>query len=364
MINMPRYLVVLASVTTLALVLSVIVVLKQGSDTGPQFTPRILFPNLKARLNDAEGILIQTKDGSVRVRRTDAGWVLPDKDNYPALMGEVRRTMIDLSELEIIEPKTADPARHEAIGLEDPLQGGNGILVTLQGSADLVMAGAIVSQAQPGGGMDRFYVRWPTEDQTWLTSGRLDIKKNINGWIDGNVLDVRRGDIAEAEVAPLMGPAYRLVRDDADQSDFVLVAPPEGRKVKPAYSWNTTGFAITGLTVSDVRRADTSGPASNGQITYRFFDGSRLTFVLLQEGDQYWMTISGAAFEPETQPVEAGTVPIAQDITELNEAAQARLGDIKAAMEDWSFGIPQYKFEQMTKPLEELLEPINPGASQ
>ena len=192
----PRHVVVLGAITALAVVVAVILSMQQGEVTQVPFQSPSLAGGLKERLNDIVAIKVQTKDEVLEVTRDQGVWVLPAKGGYPAKMEEVRTALIGLTDLTLIEPKTANPARHETIGLGDPRQGGNGILVTVSDFNSTVVSSIILSDVPPGGGADRLYVRWPSEAQTYVAKGELDLKRRAADWIDNQPFPVQRGDIA------------------------------------------------------------------------------------------------------------------------------------------------------------------------
>ena len=359
-----RNLIALASVTVLAAVVAVIVVMDQDADTQPAFQPQLMFPKLQDNLNDVIKIEIENSTETFGIQRQDGVWVLPSRDGFPADVAVVRRTLIELAELELIEKKTAQAARHKSIGLDDPAEGGEGVMVRIYGGDDLPIAGAIISSFPPGGGPDRIYVRWPGEDQTWVARGDLELKEKAEQWIAADVLNIKRSDLKAVTVLPFDGAEYRLSRTGADVSDFTLETVPEGRKTKPAYTWNTTGYALTSLTLSDVRATTANWDLDRGAVTYELFDGSVLTFGLSQEeGDLYWLTLVDAKVAP-LNAVEPGAAPTPQDIPELSGNASDRIAKIRGRMDGWDFAIPPFKFEQFVKPLEELLEPVNEGAME
>ena len=358
----PRNLIALGAVTILAAIVAFILVMEQETTTAPVFQAQPMFPKLQNRLNDVVKIEIATKDETFQVERRNSEWTLPSRDGFPADVSVVRRTLIELADLELIEKKTAQAARHKSIGLDDPVDGGEGVMVRVYGSDELPIAGALVSSVPPGGGVDRLYVRWPGEDQTWVAKGDLDLKERVEQWIASDVLDIKRSDLKAVEVVPFEGESYRLSRTGADNPDFTLETVPEGRKAKPAFTWNTTGFALTSLNISDVRATEADWSMDQGVVTYELFDGSVLTFALAQEGgDLNWLTLVDARTVAPA-PQEPGEAPTADDIPELSGNPEERVAAVWARMEGWDFAIPQFKFEQFVKPLEELLEPVNEGA--
>ena len=354
----PRHVVVLGAITALAVVVAVILTMQQGEVTQVPFQSQPLTAGLKERLNDIVAIKVQTKDDVLEITRNQGIWVLPAKGGYPAKMEEVRTALIGLSDLTLVEPKTANPARHDAIGLGDPIQGGNGILATVSDFNGTVVASLILSDVPPGGGADRFYVRWPSEDQTYIAKGTLDLKRRAADWIENQPFPVQRGDVAEVTVTPPSGVSYSLQRATALVADFDFSALPDGRSATPSYTRNTTAYALNGLTVSDVRPAKGEmGTVHNFDL--RLFDGDQLKLALQEDEGVYWIRL--VRLELNAEPLvstEPGEEPVSENIDQLAERRAERNKKLGAA-KAWDFAIPQYKFEQFTKPLEDLLEPLD-----
>ncbi len=79
-----------------------------------------LWPELAAQLNQIEQIRISRGDGSlVTLQRTPAGWQVKER-SYAADAGKIRKLLLDLMALEILEEKTSDPRRYAVLGIDAP----------------------------------------------------------------------------------------------------------------------------------------------------------------------------------------------------------------------------------------------------
>src|SRR5690606_11981750 len=80
----------------------------KADDTG------LLFPELKARLNDLNSVTIEDAEGEITLRREEqeesaAGrWIVPEHDNFPADTGKLRQLLLALADARKLERKTSD----------------------------------------------------------------------------------------------------------------------------------------------------------------------------------------------------------------------------------------------------------------
>ena len=79
-----------------------------------------VLPGLLDHINDVAAIQVTTKDGTFRYERDERGWGSADKGGFPVTMDQVRKNLIGLAELEIVEAKTDRPESYAEIGVQDP----------------------------------------------------------------------------------------------------------------------------------------------------------------------------------------------------------------------------------------------------
>ena len=80
-----------------------------------------MFPGLAPRLQDAAKVEItnQGKTTMIAQRKATAGaW--PATGGYPVLDTKLRELLTGLTELRLVEPRTAEPGQLARLGLEDP----------------------------------------------------------------------------------------------------------------------------------------------------------------------------------------------------------------------------------------------------
>ncbi|HEY5338525.1 MAG TPA: hypothetical protein VIJ85_09995, partial [Rhizomicrobium sp.] len=127
-----RNLVILAGIALVSVLLAVLAVTIQASQTGAKYEPHTFFPGLPDKVRNIARLHIVSKAyGAFDVAfNPRGGWVLPQHSNYPASFEQMRATVVGLAALQTIEPKTSRPDWYGYIGVGAP-PAGDGTLIEL-----------------------------------------------------------------------------------------------------------------------------------------------------------------------------------------------------------------------------------------
>ncbi|MCR9175173.1 MAG: hypothetical protein NXI19_04130, partial [Alphaproteobacteria bacterium] len=144
-------------------------------------------PAFPAMDSDMEGVnVIQLKradgseTGTVTLAKTGDGWIVEERDGYPARAEWVRELLFDLSQLQLIEEKTAEPRKFDRLNLMDVAQNGSNstrlVVSTAEGDT-LVDAHFGKTRDSASGGDPMIYLRRTDEHQTYLAEGELNLRQ-------------------------------------------------------------------------------------------------------------------------------------------------------------------------------------------
>src|SRR5579863_3783513 len=97
----------------------------------PAPQPQLVFPKLAEQLGDLAWMRISRGNAKTDFNLIAGRWTVVEKGNYPAAPGKVRRLLLALAGLTLVEPKTARPELFSRLGLDDP-RAGKSTLVGLQ----------------------------------------------------------------------------------------------------------------------------------------------------------------------------------------------------------------------------------------
>ena len=121
-----------------SLVVLAILALLAGPGSRRDNDEQLLFPDLKAQLNDVSGIIVRGPGNQLiaTLKRSDARWIVAERD-YPADLGMIRANLLALAEARIVEEKTSTPELYERLGVQDiALESARGIQLEISGHAD------------------------------------------------------------------------------------------------------------------------------------------------------------------------------------------------------------------------------------
>jgi Domain of unknown function (DUF4340) len=291
-----------------------------------------ILPELESVLNEVSEVRIAKGDGTrTTLRRNESGWIVAERD-FPADSGRVRKLLIDLAGLEVVEEKTSDPASYAKLGVEDvnsPQASGTRVEAVAPNRAIGVIVG------KPSG--KSVFVRTAGKAKSYLATPSMSADADPKRWIDRNIVDIPRERVKEVSVKPADAPAYAVTRETREQTDFTVAKLPKGRRLSSPSAANPVAESLAGLTLDDVRRPPSEGESTELDVAkFRTFDGLELELHGRKDGDKRLVTVTATASQG---------------------AVSAEAQSIEKRLKDRELEIPGYKYEAIFRPIDELLAP-------
>jgi hypothetical protein len=334
---------------TLALVLITLWAVRDFAQrTGYVAHQEKLFPDLPAQAAAARRIEIRSAGAQVTLRGSGADWKVVDKHDFPADPAKVRALLEGLSALTLLEPRTADPARHAALDLDVPDRpGARGVLVRVLGENDAVLAAVLLGKPRvaAGQGPRQMFVRRPDENQTWLAEGAVDAQRSPPLWLRSEAFDLPQASVRAVSIQH-PGEAPLLIARDAPDAAFALRTPlPTGRTAR-ASAVGAVAYGLQRLPLQNVFVPDevVGDWAQATTVAFDTFDGLTVTARVL--------SLNGV---PHVQLAAA----VAADAgAERRAAAVAQAERINHDHAGWVYVVPPHTTGTFTPRLHELLEPL------
>jgi hypothetical protein len=333
---------ILGGTTLVIAVLAGFALDQAARNAGPSFEPQPVVPGLANVVNSIGEVMIETRDDAFHARRTEDGdWVIVERNDFPANIAMVRSASVGMSELQVLEPRTAQPELLGRLGLGAPEDNGDAIRVVLRNREDETIGDILIGNNQgiaDPEGLNRFYVRHTGENQTWLARGSMTVQPEINEWLYKNILDIERERIRSASFTPAEGPTFTLARASEDEPDYALSNIPAGREL--SYPGVTFGpaTAISNFTFDDVRLVSEIEFSNASEIVTETFEGLRIIVRIAMEGDTYWASIAASAEGEAEQQQEADFITI--------------------ATHGWAFELPEFTAQSFLTTPDSLLAPL------
>jgi uncharacterized protein DUF4340 len=321
------------------------VIWQQAREAASVPAPTEFLPGFAAEVRNVAHLHIASKQGAFDIEfKPEKGWVVAQRDDYPANFDLVQRTRVGLAALQTIEPRTARKDWLHFLGLDSPPLG-DGVFIGASDDKGKMLAEIIVGKSEDIGdpsGATGLFVRRPGENQSWLTRAVFEPRPALTDWLDKRVMDVDRARIQEVDVDPAGAASYVVARTKPSDADFVLTPIPKGKTVSDPTVPDGVASAITDFGFDDVRPAhefDFSNPATHARVTTKTFDGLGVTVQVVKAGNDYWATVSADPLNPA-------------DHVTAKEAAT-----IDAHASGWAYKLPAFKGQLLMTTLDTLLKP-------
>jgi len=231
-------------------------VTKEKSEVSNSDAGKLLYPELKAQINDITQIELAQHDEVFHVVKSDSGWQVKEKNDYAADVSKLKQTVLAISDLTTIEPKTKKADRYSVLGVEDVKADSSSSQIRLLNREGKELAGLIVgkqeSNSLSGAGVDSVYVRKISDSQSWLVKGQVRLDAKSNQWIDTKLFDVGPKRIQKVILTAPDKQSLTIEKNDRSAQDFNLLAIAKNKTIESTSEVNAIADAISNIIIRDV----------------------------------------------------------------------------------------------------------------
>lgn len=346
--------------------------------------------DLASRANDVTGITVKTAAGETHVDLVDGQWRVKERSGYPADPGKVRQTLFELVSLRDWSERTSRPDLYKAIGVEDvgtkpaPKAGDDAkppaspeapeaaasqaMQLTLTDKSGAVVASAIVGNTKWGqSGAEGVYLRKPGNPVSYFASGKLDVPRDAQSWVNNEFADVARDRVRSVTVTPHENAdADKIVvaRAKPGEGSFAVENLPANKVLKEPGLPETLVSGLVKASFEDVNKAneiDFAGAGAEGNagkpgatVDVRTWDGLIVHIDTTNQHDRWWWKLTASA---DPDPYKEGEGDAAKPKRTADEVKK-EVDELNAKWGGWAFSPFTYKSAAFAKKLsEEVKEP-------
>lgn len=296
----------------------------------------LVIPGLEKSLNGVTEVRLTKGDEThTTLKKGASNWIVGERD-YPADSGKVRKLLLDLGSLNVVEEKTRNPANYPQLGVEDtntPKATGTRVAVVTPEKVYEIIIGK-PSSAKSG------FVRLPAAQQALLAAPSITVDADPKRWLDNTLLDISQDRIKEVEEKPAEGASFKASREKKEQTDFTVSNIPKGRELSSPVAANSIAGSLSALTLDDVHKSSpAAADAKMSHAIFRTFDGLELDVAGHKDGSHDLITITAHSSAKET----------------ADEAQK-----LTTQLQGWDYEIPSYKYDVIFTSLDSLLKPVEP----
>jgi len=358
-----RNLTILGIVAVCMVALAVVLSGVSGRPKTAPDTPTYLIQGLDT--TDIGSIVVGTGQDTAQLKRQGRGFVLANKDDYPAEIKEINDLITKCLDIQTSQFVTDNPANHK--DLEVTEEKARSVVKFFKGDSSLLTGVIVGKNTEQGQGS---YVRQANSDKVYVALEVPWLKGRALDYVDQALILAKREDIESVTVISPTG--QYVLKPKQDGQGAVLENIPQGKKLKDSDS-NRVLIALTDLRLTDVKKksSDISPRLSAGeprpvagakefdrQYVCRLKDLTIYTINIAQKDSKTYITCqAGFAGERPT------TISKTESEQELKEKEAKLLADDKAKEftakhQAWIYEIADWKAKDLTAELSDLLEDV------
>jgi len=297
-------------------------------------------------------IVIGADKDTVTLKRQDNHFVVADKDNYPADTSKVNELITKCLDIRTTELYTDNKTNHKDLGVTE--KEAERIVKFFKADSSLLTGVVVGKTKEQGRGS---FVRLASNDKVYVATKRPWFNDRAMDYIDQKLISMNRSDI---ESVTISGPneVYTL-KAGQDSKSIILENLPPGKKLKDTIAKSVFGV-LTNLRFNDVQKESAvEGKLNfNKQLVCRLQDSTVYRIKIAQQNNKTYITCE-AEFTDKTPITQKGVQDANEAELKEKEArllAQDKANEFSAKHKGWIYEIPEYKANNMTKRLSELLE--------
>ncbi len=329
-----------------------------------------VFPSFP--LNDVAEIIVTSTSGTASVRRTDNGWVVPQRANYPANFDSISSGLRSVWEMTTAQSVTAGPSQMPRLGLVKPADAEpnkpHGTLLKFLGADGKELAWLLLGKevqresAQPMmmnfGGVGRYLMSSAMPGRAWVINDTLSqFAERPADWLDKAFFSV--SSLKSIEVEEDGKPKWKAERIEAT-ADIQIV--PSGTKE----NYDPDKVRPLGNVLSFVNFNDVAGKAGENPDPATGLDKPTVATLETFDGFRYKLAIGAATPQNERHvrvqvegsfktEREAAKDEKPEDKEQLDKQHAEKLKQLKEKLarekklEDWIYLVAEGSLESLLK---------------
>ena len=309
---------------------------------GPSFLLQGLDPA------DIGSIVLGNDEESVTLKRRQGGFVVVNKDNYPAKISEINNLFTKIQEIQRTQFVTDNAANHE--DLEVTEETANATIKFFKQDSSLLTGNIGGKTKELGQGT---YVRLASSDAVYVAPTMPYIADTAISYIEQELISVKRDDIVSVTVSSA-SEQYTL-KTTEDGKEVILENVPAGKKYKSS-DGESVFTALTSLRFDDVMK-NPGDLTFNREYVCTLKDTTVYALKIAQKDDKTFIRCE-SDYADKTPVTKDSDVESEEELKKKEAKLLAQEAALKftAKHKGWVYEIAEWKAKNLSKELSELLE--------
>ena len=306
------------------------------------FSDKAVIENFAENAKDVTEITVEKSNEKITIKRDGENWKILERQNYLASNQRVADLLLNISEIRYREAKTTNKTKYKRLHVEDVSdKNAKSALLSVKAKnrelVRLIVGKENADVVGPSNGGR--YIRKPSDKQSWLVSGRLDVPNGVNSWVDPELLHVASNRIERVIVTQPSG--QRMIVSRADKEKFEIDNIPDGGVVEYQSDINNMADGLDKLELEDVMARGKIEFIRNKTINTQIetIDGLIMSVRLIDVNDgNFWSAISAVA------------------ASSASEIVKKEVDKINKKVSNWVYQLPAHKYRYMSRQFSDVLK--------
>jgi parvulin-like peptidyl-prolyl isomerase len=343
-----RQLIVLGAVAALLVIITTVLYVQPESGGGQFQSGTLLIQGLAPE--QIHSIAIEEGGDQLTIQRSGDGFVLPDKNDYPASVEKINELLIDVLDIRCADRITSSAQKHEQLGVTE--ESPDATVVSFLDADGKRLIGVVKGKSPEDG--TGAYVRLLEDDTVYTTEEGLYIDAEGMDYVEKTVLEVEKDKIQTVKVE-LPDSSYVINRGEDD--DPQLQEVPEGKEPKASTIESVFG-ALSSVRIKDLQPAAESDVEWDASYRAEIEGGLAYTVRSAEKDDTYYVHLS--ADGPDVEQVTVERTESEESLKKKDALLQAsdRAKEFNELHDAWVYELASYKAKRLRKPLSDLVKEI------
>lgn len=299
-------------------------------------------------------ITVKQGGATVTLDRKDDGFVIAEKDNYPAATKVINNLFTSALDIKTVELYTQDEKNYKDLGVtEEDTKG----MITFFDSAAKPITGFIIGKDTESGKGQYSYGKLLNDKKVFVLTDVPWIQSNAVEYTNQDLIYVKKGTVDWVTVA-CPNDNYSLT-SDANGAVAKLKEVPAGKKQKDSECLQVLG-ALSNLRFDDVMsEAKAKDLVFDRKFNCKLKDSTLISLQVAKKGSDTFIKCT-VDFTDKSQVTKDENVESQSELKkkEAKLVARDNAKKLSEATSGWVYKIPSYMGDNLTKPLKDLVEDI------
>lgn len=346
-----RFLMILCVAAVIISLSAVFALHYKKSDEGSLSKGDLVLPGLAEDLANIQRVQITSAGAAApySLENTQTGWVVKERNHYPADFSKIRALLDQLSTAKFYEAKTSDADHYAMLGVAD---------ITDKNSPGVLVEVFVKNKPEPyrlligklATTWDGSYARLPGQSQSWLLDRQIPVNSIVTAWLNNTILTIQPSRTYQVTYTTPEKATLIAQKNSPTEKHFVALNLPKGKEMRYDTVLNGVPQDFANIVMRDVQPSSEHAltPNDTYRVEIKTYDGLVIEIQTEKINDRFFMTMQAHYDEAIAKQFAATEPALATSVIAEADMLQKRA-------EGWVYEINEHVYVDLTKTMKDVL---------